>query len=74
RFGRRTPYFLIGAILCSLGLFLMPHSSSLLMAASLLWLLDAGNNTTMEPYRAYVSDRLNPEQHEIGFLSQSAFT
>jgi maltose/moltooligosaccharide transporter len=74
RWGRRTPYFLIGAIICSLGLFLMPHSSSLLMAASLLWMLDAGNNITMEPYRAYVSDRLNPDQHEIGFLSQSAFT
>ena len=74
RFGRRTPYFLIGAVMCSLGLFLMPLSSSLLMAASLLWLLDAGNNTTMEPYRAYVSDRLNADQHEIGFLSQSAFT
>ena len=74
RFGRRTPYFLIGALMCSLGLLLMPHSSSLLMAASLLWLLDAGNNTTMEPYRAYVSDRLGPDQHEIGFLSQSAFT
>jgi maltose/moltooligosaccharide transporter len=74
RFGRRTPYFLIGAVMCSLGLFLMPYSSTLLMAASLLWLLDAGNNTTMEPYRAYVSDRLNPDQHEIGFLSQSAFT
>ena len=44
------------------------------MAASLLWLLDAGNNTTMEPYRAYVSDRLDADQHEIGFLSQSAFT
>ncbi|NBC37128.1 MFS transporter [Novosphingobium sp. FSY-8] len=74
RWGRRTPYFLIGAVLCSLGLFLMPHSASLLMAASLLWLLDAGNNITMEPYRAYVSDRLNADQHEIGFLSQSAFT
>jgi maltose/moltooligosaccharide transporter len=74
RFGRRTPYFLIGAVMCSLGLFLMPFSSSLLMAASLLWLLDAGNNTTMEPYRAYVSDRLNEDQHEVGFLSQSAFT
>ncbi len=74
RFGRRTPYFLVGAVMCSLGLFLMPYSSSLLMAASLLWLLDAGNNTTMEPYRAYVSDRLNEDQHEIGFLSQSAFT
>lgn len=74
RFGRRTPFFLIGAVMCSLGLLLMPYSSSLLMAASLLWLLDAGNNTTMEPYRAYVSDRLNEDQHEIGFLSQSAFT
>ncbi len=74
RFGRRTPYFLIGAVMCSLGLLLMPFSSSLLMAASLLWLLDAGNNITMEPYRAYVSDRLNEDQHEVGFLSQSAFT
>jgi maltose/moltooligosaccharide transporter len=74
RFGRRTPYFLIGALICTLGLLAMPYSSSLLMAASLLWLLDAGNNTTMEPYRAYVSDRLNPDQHELGFLSQSAFT
>jgi maltose/moltooligosaccharide transporter len=74
RWGRRTPYFLIGAILCSLGLFAMPHSSSLLMAASLLWILDGGNNITMEPYRAYVSDRLNEDQHEIGFLSQAAFT
>jgi maltose/moltooligosaccharide transporter len=61
-------------VLCALGLFLMPLSSSVLMAASLLWLLDAGNNITMEPYRAYVSDRLNPNQRQTGFLSQSAFT
>jgi maltose/moltooligosaccharide transporter len=74
RWGRRTPYFLVGAIICSLGLFLMPWSASLLMAASLLWLLDAGNNITMEPYRAYVSDRLDPGQHSAGFLTQSAFT
>lgn len=74
RWGRRTPYFLIGAVLCSIGLLLMPHSSSLLMAASLLWVLDGGNNITMEPYRAYVSDRLNEDQHEVGFLSQAAFT
>jgi maltose/moltooligosaccharide transporter len=74
RWGRRTPYFLIGAILCSIGLLAMPYSSSLLMAASLLWLLDGGNNITMEPYRAYVSDRLNEDQHEVGFLSQAAFT
>lgn len=74
RWGRRTPYFLVGAVLCALGLFFMPLSSSILMAASLLWILDAGNNITMEPYRAYVSDRLNPDQHQAGFLTQSAFT
>ena len=74
KWGRRTPYFVIGAILCALGLLLMPLSSSLLMAVSLLWVLDAGNNITMEPYRAYVSDRLNPDQRQTGFLSQSAFT
>ncbi|MBN8806640.1 MAG: MFS transporter [Sphingomonas sp.] len=74
RWGRRTPYFLFGAVLCALGLFFIPLSNSLLMALSLLWLLDAGNNITMEPYRAYVSDRLSPPQHEIGFLTQSAFT
>ncbi len=74
RWGRRTPYFIVGAILCSLGLFFMPMSQSILMAASLLWILDAGNNITMEPYRAYVSDRLNEDQHNAGFLTQSAFT
>jgi len=74
RLGRRTPYFLIGAILCSLSLFAMPYSSSLWMAASLLWILDAGNNITMEPYRAYVADRLLPDQQTAGFLIQSAFT
>ncbi|WP_066721620.1 MFS transporter [Sphingomonas pituitosa] len=74
RWGRRTPYFLAGAVLCSLGLFFMPLSSSILMAVSLLWLLDAGNNITMEPYRAYVSDRLDASQHGLGFLTQSAFT
>lgn len=74
RWGRRTPYFIVGAVLCALGLFFMPWSSSILMAASLLWILDAGNNITMEPYRAYVSDRLNPDQHNAGFLTQSAFT
>ncbi len=74
RFGRRTPYFLIGAIICSISLFLMPYSPTLWVAASLLWLLDAGNNVTMEPYRAYVADRLTPDQRPIGFLTQSAFT
>ena len=74
KYGRRTPYFLIGAILCSLSLFAMPYSSALWMAASLLWIMDAANNITMEPYRAYVGDRLRTEQHPQGFLTQSAFT
>ncbi|HYW50738.1 MAG TPA: MFS transporter [Gemmatimonadaceae bacterium] len=72
--GRRTPYFLIGAVLCSLALFAMPFSAALWMAASLLWVLDAANNITMEPYRAFVSDRLDASQHSLGFLTQSAFT
>lgn len=74
RLGRRTPYFLIGAILCSLCLLAMPFSPTLWAAAGLLWLLDAGNNITMEPYRAFVSDRLPPAQQPLGFLTQSAFT
>ncbi len=74
RWGRRTPYFLLGAVICAAGMLFMPLSASLLMAVSLLWLLDAGNNITMEPYRAYVSDRLEPAQRQLGFLTQSAFT
>lgn len=74
KLGRRTPYFLVGAVLCSICLFFMPFSSTLWMAASLLWILDAANNITMEPYRAFVSDKLRPEQHSLGFLTQSAFT
>ena len=74
RLGRRAPYFLIGAVICTISLFLMPYSQALWMAASLLWILDAGNNITMEPYRAYVADRLRADQRSIGFLTQSAFT
>jgi len=74
RWGRRKPYFLIGALLCSICLLLYPFSSSLWMAASLLWILDAGNNTAMEPYRAFVADKLNEEQQPTGFQMQSFFT
>ncbi len=74
RWGRRKPYFLIGAIICSLCLFLYPFSSTLWMAAGLLWILDVGNNTAMEPYRAFVADTLNEEQQATGFQAQSAFT
>lgn len=74
RWGRRTPYLLPGAVMCAVALLFMPFSSSVLMAVSLMWILDAGNNMTMEPYRALVKDRLDPDQHELGFLTQSAFT
>lgn len=74
RWGRRKPYFLVGAIFCSLCLFSMPFSSTLWMAASLLWILDAANNTAMEPYRAFIADKLPEEQQPTGFLAQSFFT
>lgn len=74
RFGRRKPFFFIGAMLCSLALFLFPFSSDLWMAAGLLWILDAGNNTAMEPYRAFVADKLDTSQQPTGFQAQSFFT
>ncbi|MGB8259946.1 MAG: MFS transporter [Terracidiphilus sp.] len=71
--GRRRPYFLIGALLSSAALIAMPHSSSLWMAAGLLWVLDASINTSMVPYRAFVSDVLPDEQRTSGFAMQSLF-
>jgi maltose/moltooligosaccharide transporter len=74
KFGRRKPYFFIGALICSLCLLAFPYSSSLWMAAGLLWILDAGNNTAMEPYRAFVADKLDGDQQPLGFQMQSFFT
>jgi len=74
RWGRRKPYFLIGALGCSICLFLFPFCRELWMAAGLLWILDAANNTAMEPYRAFIADKLPAEQRATGFLSQSFFT
>src|SRR6188768_4295577 len=82
--GRRRPYFLVGAILSSLALILMPNSGSLAewliphlpkfyMAAGLLWVLDASINVSMEPFRAYVADKLPEEQRGMGFSMQSFF-
>ncbi|MBA3632302.1 MAG: MFS transporter [Acidobacteria bacterium] len=73
RLGRRRPYFLIGAILASISLILMPNSSALWMAAGLLWILDASINITMEPFRAFVADNLPEEQRTLGFVMQSFF-
>ncbi len=74
RWGRRKPFFLIGAIGCSICLFLFPFVAALWMAVLLLWLLDASNNTAMEPYRAFIADKLPPSQLGKGFLAQSFFT
>ena len=74
RFGRRKPFFLIGAIIASLALIAMPYSSSIWMAAGLLWILDAANNIALEPYRAFISDKLPEKQYSFGFLVQSFFT
>lgn len=74
RFGRRKPYFFVGAIMCSVALLLYPFSSTLWMAVGLLWILDVGNNTTMEPYRAFIADKLDESQQPTGFQAQSFFT
>jgi maltose/moltooligosaccharide transporter len=73
RMGRRRPYFLTGAILSSIALFFMPDSPALWVAASLLWVLDASINVSMEPFRAFVADKLNYEQRTVGFVMQSFF-
>ena len=73
RLGRRRPYFLLGAILSSFALILMPRSSALWMAAGLLWILDASINISMEPFRAFVADLLPERQRTLGFAMQSLF-
>lgn len=71
RYGRRRPYFLIGAILASLTLLVVPHSSTLWMAAGALWILDASMNISMEPFRALVADKLPDSQRSFGFVVQT---
>jgi len=73
RLGRRRPYFLTGAVLASIALFVMPTSSALWTAASLLWILDASINISMEPFRAFVADKLAVSQRTAGFVMQSFF-
>jgi maltose/moltooligosaccharide transporter len=73
RLGRRRPYFLVGAVLSSIALCFMPNSTTLWMAAGLLWILDASINVSMEPFRAFVADLLPEEQRTQGFAMQSLF-
>lgn len=71
RWGRRRPYFFIGAVLSSIALIAMPHSGALWMAAGLLWVLDTFGNVAMEPFRAFVADKLPDSQINKGFVMQS---
>lgn len=73
KLGRRRPYFLIGAILASLGLIIMPNSPALWVAAGMLWMMDASINISMEPFRALVADILPSDQRTTGFAVQSFF-
>jgi MFS family permease len=73
RLGRRRPYFLVGAILASIALFIMPNSPVLWVAAGMLWIMDASINISMEPFRAFVGDMLPSRQRTMGFSMQSFF-
>ena len=73
RLGRRRPYFLVGAILSSIALFIMPNSPTLWIAAGTLWIMDASINVSMEPFRAFVGDNLPEKQRTLGFAMQSFF-
>src|SRR5690349_1310191 len=73
RWGRRRPYFAVGAVLASLSLLLMPNSPTLWMAVGVLWIMDASINVSMEPFRAFVGDKLPPSQRTQGFAFQSFF-
>ncbi len=73
KWGRRRPFFFIGAVLASIALFLMPQSTMLWMAAVLLWVLDASINISMEPFRAFVGDKLISGQRTTGFATQTFF-
>jgi len=73
RLGRRRPYFLVGALLASVALFFMPDAPALWVAAGMLWVLDTSINVSMEPFRAFVADKLPDQQRTLGFVMQSFF-
>ncbi|MCC2963328.1 MFS transporter [Massilia sp. IC2-278] len=73
KWGRRRPFFFIGAFLAAIALFLMPNSSALWMAVAVLWMMDAAINVSMEPFRAFVGDKLDPTQQTAGYAMQTFF-
>jgi maltose/moltooligosaccharide transporter len=73
KWGRRRPFFFIGALLACIALFLMPNSSAIWMAVAVLWMMDAAINVSMEPFRAFVGDKLDPSQQTAGYAMQTFF-
>jgi len=73
KWGRRRPFFFVGAFLAAIALFLMPNSSALWMAVAVLWMMDAAINVSMEPFRAFVGDKLDPTQQTAGYAMQTFF-
>jgi maltose/moltooligosaccharide transporter len=73
KWGRRRPFFFIGAVLAAIALFLMPNSAALWMAVAVLWLMDAAINISMEPFRAFVGDKLDTSQQTAGYAMQTFF-
>ncbi len=73
KWGRRRPFFFIGAVLAAIALFLMPNSTALWMAVAVLWMMDAAINVSMEPFRAFVGDKLDPSQQTAGYAMQTFF-
>ncbi len=73
KWGRRRPFFFVGAVLAAIALFLMPNSTALWMAVAVLWMMDAAINVSMEPFRAFVGDKLDPSQQTAGYAMQTFF-
>jgi maltose/moltooligosaccharide transporter len=73
KWGRRRPFFFIGAVLAAIALFLMPNSTALWMAVAVLWMMDAAINVSMEPFRAFVGDKLDASQQTAGYAMQTFF-
>jgi len=73
KWGRRRPFFFIGAVLAAIALFLMPNSAAIWMAVAVLWMMDASINVSMEPFRAFVGDKLDPSQQTAGYAMQTFF-
>jgi maltose/moltooligosaccharide transporter len=73
QFGRRRPYFLVGAVLAALAMIGLPNANLLFVAAIFMWLMDAALNISMEPFRAFVGDMVGDGERAAGYAFQTAF-